>query len=75
MDIHGKVDDPRVKNTLGFIAGEEKKPKAFLVNYCDGNFGEKSMRISEVVDNKIADLNAFLPLYIGIKHIFHGWKK
>jgi rubrerythrin len=55
MDIHGKVDDASVKETLEFIAGEEKKHKAFLVSYRDGNFGEKALRMSDVVDNKIAE--------------------
>ena len=55
MDIHGKVDDASVKDTLEFIAGEEKKHKAFLVSYRDGNFGEKALRMSDVVDNKIAE--------------------
>jgi hypothetical protein len=45
MDIHGKVADPGVKETLEFIAGEEKKHKAFLVNYRDGNLGAKGLRI------------------------------
>jgi rubrerythrin len=29
MDIYGRIDDPSVKDTLEFIAGEEKKHKAF----------------------------------------------
>ena len=55
MGIHGKVDDASVKDTLEFIAGEEKKHKAFLVSYRDGNFGEKALRMSDVVDYKIAE--------------------
>ena len=55
MDIHAKVADPSVKETLEFIAGEETKHKAFLVNYRDGNFGEKALRMSAVVDYKIAE--------------------
>ena len=55
MDIHSKVADPRVKDTLEFIAGEEKKHKAFLVRYRDGNFGEKALRMSDVVDYRIAE--------------------
>jgi len=54
MAIHAKVADPSVKETLEFIAGEETKHKAFLVNYRDGNFGEKALRMSDVVDYKIA---------------------
>ena len=55
MDIHSKVGDPGVKDTLEFIAGEEKKHKAFLVSYRDGKFGEKALRMSAVVDYKIAE--------------------
>lgn len=55
MDIHSKVSDASVKDTLEFIAGEEKKHKAFLVSYRDGNFGEKALRMSDVVDYKIAE--------------------
>ncbi|MGD2187285.1 MAG: ferritin family protein [Desulfobacterales bacterium] len=55
MDILSKVAEASVKDTLKFIAGEEKKHKAFLVSYRDGNFGEKTLRMSDVVDYKIAD--------------------
>lgn len=55
MDIQGKVDDPAVKDTLEFIAAEEKKHKAFLVNYRDGNLGAKGLRMIDAVDYKIAD--------------------
>jgi rubrerythrin len=55
MDIHSKVVDADVKNTLEFIAGEEKKHKAFLVGYRDGNFGTTALRMSDVVDYKIAE--------------------
>ena len=55
MDIHSKITDPGVKNTLEFIAGEEKKHKAFLVNYRDGGFGAEALRMSDVVDYKIAE--------------------
>ena len=55
MDIHSKVSDPSVKETLEFIAGEEKKHKAFLVSYRAGEFGDKALRMSDVVDYKIAE--------------------
>ena len=55
MDIHSKINDASVKSTLAFIAGEEKKHKAFLVDYRDGHFGEKGLRMSDVVDYKIAE--------------------
>ncbi len=55
MDIHSKVVDAGVKDTLEFIAGEEKKHKAFLVSYRDGEFGATALRMSDVVDYKIAE--------------------
>ena len=55
MDIHSKVDDAQVKGTLEFIAGEEKKHRAFLVGYREGNFDTAALRMSDVVDYKIAE--------------------
>jgi rubrerythrin len=55
MDIHSKITDASVKSTLEFIAGEELKHKAFLVNYRDGEYGDKALRMSDVVDYKIAE--------------------
>lgn len=55
MDIISKVVDPGVQDTLTFIAGEEKKHKAFLIDYRDGRFGDKGLRMSDVVDYKIAE--------------------
>jgi rubrerythrin len=55
MDILPKVVDAAVKDTLKFIAGEEMKHKAFLVKYRDGDFGTKALRMSDVVDYKIAE--------------------
>jgi rubrerythrin len=55
MDIHSKVDDPNVKETIQWIAGEEKKHKAFLLDYRDGKYGVKPLRMTEVVLFKIAE--------------------
>ena len=55
MDIHSKVVDAGVQDTLEFIAGEEKKHKAFLVRYRDGDFGGEALRMSDVVEYKIAE--------------------
>ena len=55
MDILSKVADASVKSTLEFMAKEEKKHKAFLVRYRDGHFGDKALRMSDVVDYKIAE--------------------
>ena len=55
MDIHARVEDASVKDTVEFIAGEEKKHKAFLVSYKEGKYGADSLRMSTVVEYKIAE--------------------
>ena len=55
VDILARVIDESVKGTLEFMAGEEKKHKAFLVSYRDGHFGDKGLRMSDVIDYKIAE--------------------
>ncbi len=55
MDIFNKLEDPSIKDTLEFIAGEEKKHKAFLVDYREGNYGTDALRMTEVVEYKIAE--------------------
>ena len=55
MDIFGYVEDQSVKDTLEFIAGEENKHKAFLVNYREGNYGVDGLRMADSVDYKIAE--------------------
>ena len=55
LDIHAKVADPSLKQTLEFIAGEEKKHKAFLVSYRDGNLGTKALKMSDFIDYKVSD--------------------
>jgi rubrerythrin len=55
MNIYDKVADTSVKDTVAFIAGEEKKHKAFLVSYRDGKYGAEALRMADVVDYKIAE--------------------
>ena len=55
LDIHAKVADPSLRQTLEFIAGEEKKHKAFLVSYKDGEYGADSLRLADVVEYKLAE--------------------
>ena len=55
MDIHHKVDDASVKDTVEFIAGEELKHKAFLVSYKEGKYGADSLRLADVVEYKLAE--------------------
>ncbi len=55
MDIHAKIKDPAVRDTIFWIAGEEKKHKVFLVKYRQGDFGSKGLRLNDVVYYKIAE--------------------
>jgi rubrerythrin len=55
MDIHSKVQDTGVKDAVEFIAGEEKKHKAFLVGYRQGNYGSDALRMADFVDYKVAE--------------------
>ena len=55
MDIYAKVTEAAVRNTLEFIAGEEKKHREFLVKYRDGGFGVDSLRMNDPIDYKIAE--------------------
>jgi rubrerythrin len=55
MDMLRRVDDASVKDTIEFIAAEEKKHKAFLIGYRDGNYGPEALRMADVVDFKIAE--------------------
>ena len=55
MDIYSKVQDAGVRETVEFIAGEEKKHKAFLVAYRDGNYGSQALRMADVIDYKVAE--------------------
>jgi rubrerythrin len=55
MGVHGKVTDPAVREAIAWIAGEEQKHKAFLVNYRKGEFGAGGLRLSDVAYYKIAE--------------------
>ncbi|MBU0988075.1 MAG: ferritin family protein [Proteobacteria bacterium] len=55
MDLYKKIEDQAAQETLEWVAAEEKKHKAFLVDYRDGNYGAEAMRMSEVAYYKIAE--------------------
>jgi rubrerythrin len=55
MDIHNKVQDAGVRETVKFIAREEKQHKAFLIAYRDGKYGSQALRMVDVVEYKIAE--------------------
>jgi len=56
MDLVEKVSDPAAKDTILFIADEEKKHKAFLENYRkEAEGGSAMLQMSEVTFYKIAE--------------------
>jgi rubrerythrin len=52
--LGNNITDPTAKDALQFLAGQEKKHKEFLVSYKSGNTGSGALRMSEVIDYKIA---------------------
>jgi rubrerythrin len=54
-DILNKVKDDGTKETIEWIANEEKKHKAFLVDFREGNISADAMKLSDVVYYKIAE--------------------
>jgi rubrerythrin len=55
QNIFSRVQDETAKDTLAFLAGEEKKHKEFLVNYRAGKYKAAALRMSAAVDYKIAE--------------------
>jgi len=54
-DLSGKVDDITAQETLQFLSDEEKKHKEFLKKYRRGDYGREGLRMTDVVDYKIAE--------------------
>jgi rubrerythrin len=50
-----KVDDISTKETLDLLANEEKRHREFLEAYQAGKLGPEALRLSDVVDYKIAE--------------------
>jgi rubrerythrin len=48
------LEDPVGKDTLLFLAEEEKKHKEFLKNYREGRFAPEALRMTDVIDYEIA---------------------
>jgi rubrerythrin len=55
MELIDMVDDRSAKDALQIVAGEEKKHKEFLVNYRDTGYGDEGLKMTSVVDYKIAE--------------------
>lgn len=54
-DLRDRIDDQAARETLEWVAAEEKKHKAFLIEYRDGNYSQETLRMSDVVYYKIAE--------------------
>ena len=54
-ELQERIVDKEVKDTLGFLAGEEQKHRDFLVRYKAGQIGAGAMQLTEVIDYKIAE--------------------
>ena len=55
LNLSGKVEDPTARETLQFLSIEERKHKDFLVKYRQGGLGPDALRMTDVVDYKIAE--------------------
>jgi rubrerythrin len=55
QELSGKVKDITAQETLQFLSDEEKKHKEFLQKYRQGDYGAESLRMTDVVDYKIAE--------------------
>lgn len=54
-DLSGRVDDRTARDTLQFVAGEEKKHREFLIQYRSGHYSSRSLPLDQAVDYKIAE--------------------
>ena len=53
--LAGRIEDPTVKDTLTFLAGEEQKHREFLEGYRSGLYESESLCLTDVIDYKIAE--------------------
>lgn len=54
-ELNKKIHDQGTKDTIEWIAGEEKKHKAFLVSYREGHQGPDALKMRTAVNYKIAE--------------------
>jgi len=53
--LEAKVADAAAKDALGSLAREEKKHRTFLEDYKAGKLGADALRLTQVIDYKIAE--------------------
>jgi len=54
-ELKTKIQDQSIKDTIEWITGEEKKHKAFLVNYREGRQGPDALKMRAAVHYNIAE--------------------
>jgi rubrerythrin len=55
MDLYALVEDKDARDTLKFLAEEEKQHKAYLMKYRDGSFRETGLPLNAPVDYNLAE--------------------
>ena len=55
LELHNRVKDPEARQTLFFLANEEKKHQEFLSRYQKGEAGPQALSDSSIIDYKIAE--------------------
>jgi len=55
LDLVQQVEEPATRDTLTFLAAEERKHGEFLERYLNGGFQEGTLRMTEPVDYKIVE--------------------
>jgi len=57
MDLYNTVEDKAAKNTLVFLADEERKHRGYLIKYRDGVYPENTITVSEETTAKIKEFS------------------
>ncbi|MCK9461391.1 MAG: ferritin family protein [Proteobacteria bacterium] len=55
VGLHDKVQDAAAKDALDSLAKEEKRHRTFLEEYKAGKLGADALRLTQVIDYKIAE--------------------
>jgi rubrerythrin len=68
-DLSRKIEDADTKEIILWIAEEEKKHKAFLMDYRSGRFGTDMLKMSDVTYYKIAEYQEEPEVEKGMKSV------
>ena len=69
MELNEKIEDKSVKDTLTWIAEEEKKHKQFLVDYRDGRYATGNLPERDVKYYAIAEHQDEPEIKTDMKHV------